>query len=246
MIYQILQYPEVLARFLQCIKSAELAPNPTSGPGTMKQYRVDALCSSPYLSSVFAETLRLRVANLLLRDPLWDDFHVREWRVPRRTVISIMSYNMQHDEKAYNIGTPEDPHPISEFWAERFLVPAPEMSSGTDSHAMQVAEEEADSSNEAWVTSAPAHLQPTDDGAPKTVFSTAGLKGNWIPFGGGAQICPGRNVAKQEILLTAALLLGNFEIELTGPPPVADWRFFGAGALGVKGKQACRVRRRRY
>ena len=236
----------MLARFLQCIKSAELAPNPASAPGILKQYRVDALCSSPYLSSVFAETLRIHVANMLLRDPLWDDFYVREWRVPRRTVISIMSYNMQHDEKAYNTGTPQDNHPISEFWAERFLVLAPEQSTGAMSHAVQTPEENADSTNEAWVESAPAHMQPSDEGAPKTVFSTVGLKGNWIPFGGGAHICPGRNVAKQEILLTAAMLLGNFEIELTGPPPVADWRFFGAGALGVIGKQECRIRRRRH
>ena len=60
----------------------------------------------------------------------------------------------------------------------RFLIPAPEKFSEADMQFDQVTEEEIGSVSDAWVTSAPAHLQPTDSGAPKTVFSTEGLKGN--------------------------------------------------------------------
>jgi hypothetical protein len=47
----------------------------------------------------------------------------------------------------------------------------------------------------------------------KVVFSTAGLSGQYFPYGGGAHICPGRVFAKQEILAAVAMVLLGFDFE---------------------------------
>lgn len=62
-----------------------------------------------------------------------------------------------------------------------------------------------------------------------------------FPFGGGANICPGRRLAKFEILTTVALIVSRFDIEFIGwtnhdgsPSSRAaqsDKRFSGAGAM---------------
>ena len=77
----------------------------------------------------------------------------------------------------------------------------------------------------------------------KPVFSMQGYEGSWIPYGGGSHVCPGRQFAKQEMLLTVAVLLSNFDIELTGPEAEVDWNYHGTGAMVAKGQQKCRIRR---
>ena len=71
-----------------------------------------------------------------------------------------------------------------------------------------------------------------------------GLEGSWIPYGGGSNICPGRQFAKQEVLRNATLRLGNYDVELTGSPVGMDCRLFGTGSMGVKGKSPFRIRKR--
>ncbi|KAK1750472.1 putative cytochrome P450 E-class, group IV [Echria macrotheca] len=44
-------------------------------------------------------------------------------------------------------------------------------------------------------------------------FSMTGRSNDFFPFGGGVSICPGRFFAKQEIMLTAAMLVSRFDIE---------------------------------
>ncbi|KAK1754451.1 cytochrome P450 [Echria macrotheca] len=47
-------------------------------------------------------------------------------------------------------------------------------------------------------------------------LSIAGRNGYWFPYGGGITICPGRNFAKQEIIVALGLLLARFDIEVGG------------------------------
>lgn len=35
----------------------------------------------------------------------------------------MMSYPSHHDSRVYNTGTSDDPRPLDDFWADRFLVP---------------------------------------------------------------------------------------------------------------------------
>ncbi|KAF4624105.1 hypothetical protein G7Y89_g14068 [Cudoniella acicularis] len=72
-------------------------------------------------------------------------------------------------------------------------------------------------------------------------FVMAGRPSAYFPFGGGQQICPGRHFAKHEILITIALLVSKFEIEVVGWTKLdgspsereagSDARFSGAGAM---------------
>lgn len=202
MIYSIVRDAEAEQRFLREIRQARL----TNVDEDLEVYDVDVLCSSPFLQSVYAETLRLYVANIVLRSPKHADLPVGGWSVRRGEIIAVMSHPMHHDETKFNTGIAQDPQPLSHFWAERFLV-------------------------------------PNADGDVK--FSIKGSEGAWVPYGGGSYECPGRFFAKQEMLLTAALLIGNFKIQLQNDPAEVDWRYFGTGVLGVKGKQPFRLQRRK-
>lgn len=209
MIYSIITDPTIERRFLSAIGRARLTGVETD----FIAYGIDALCAIPFLQSVYAETLRLYVANIVLRSPRDADIPIGDWTIRQGEVVAIMSHPMHHDERKFNTGTPHDPHPLSEFWAERFLVP----------HTPDKWSEEQDCVR----------------------FSLKGSEGAWLPYGGGSNECPGRFFAKQEMLLTAALLIGNFKIELEGCAAEVDWRYFGTGVLGVKGRQPFRLRRRK-
>lgn len=84
------------------------------------------------------------------------------------------------------------------------------------------------------------HIKWTEKGT-KRVYSMAGSPASYFPFGGGANICPGRRLAKVEIFTTIALIVSRFDIELVGwndlngsPSARAarsDIRFSGAGAM---------------
>ena len=208
LVYEILRDPQLEHRFLLEIKGAECLND--DNPTGFKRYHLEKLCSNPLLQSLYAETLRLYVANIVMRSPARGNLNIGEWSIPPGDVIATMSYPMHQDEGRYNTGSSHEPHPLSDFWGDRFLVPDP--------------------------TGAVPSGQTKKDG-PKPTFSLTDLDGSWFPFGGGSNICPGRYFAKQEMLLTAALLIGNFDIKLQGPPPEVDWRFFGTGVLGVKGNQ---------
>ncbi|KAF9699651.1 hypothetical protein EKO04_002455 [Ascochyta lentis] len=208
LIRSIVRDAAVEQRFLTEIRSAKLA----SDNGDFIRYDLEALCALPFLQSLYAETLRLYVANIILRSPRKTDIPVGDWSIRQDEIVAVMSHPMHHDEAKFNTGSPQDPRPLSEFWAERFIVPQ-EMGKASQDQ----------------------------DGAK---FSLKGTEGAWLPYGGGSNECPGRFFAKQEMLLTAALLIGNFEILLDGDSAEIDWRYFGTGVLGVKGKQPFRLRRR--
>ncbi|KAH8889265.1 cytochrome P450 [Thozetella sp. PMI_491] len=73
-------------------------------------------------------------------------------------------------------------------------------------------------------------------------FDMAGRSNDFFPYGGGVSMCPGRFFAKQEILLTLALLVSRFDIEFVewttiedgkGPerPAQNDVRWSGGAAV---------------
>ncbi|KAH6653321.1 cytochrome P450 [Truncatella angustata] len=78
-------------------------------------------------------------------------------------------------------------------------------------------------------------------------FSTEGLAGLWIPFGGGERMCPGRHLAKLEMILTYAYLFSKYDIELgsVGAKDVqCDMKFAPFGALPPNRKVPFRIRRK--
>jgi cytochrome P450 len=91
---------------------------------------------------------------------------------------------------------------------------------------------------------------PKESTAPSNPgFSLKGRANAWIPYGGGARMCPGRHFAKQEMISSLAIMLTLFDIEVVDPSngiPANDMAGFGFGALCPKGAMPVRMRRRSY
>jgi cytochrome P450 len=85
---------------------------------------------------------------------------------------------------------------------------------------------------------------PSNDGPPE--FSMAGKESSWLPFGSGANLCPGRQFAKIHCVVTLAMMVDSFDCDiLSGSKALKpDLRKFGMGVLGPTGKVAARLRQR--
>ena len=83
--------------------------------------------------------------------------------------------------------------------------------------------------NEFW---ADRFLVPQSDGTAAFRLDTS-MPGSWIPFGGGVQMCPDRHFAKREAILTYAVLVSYFNINLLIPDRgmEMDWSICGTGTL---------------
>ncbi|KAI0199881.1 putative cytochrome P450 [Astrocystis sublimbata] len=74
----------------------------------------------------------------------------------------------------------------------------------------------------------------------RTYANMAGHNTAFFPFGGGANVCPGRQFAKYEVLLTIALVVSRLDIEFeewtmdgapSDRPAQSDLKYCGAGAM---------------
>ena len=81
-------------------------------------------------------------------------------------------------------------------------------------------------------------------------FTTEGLKNVYIPWGGGANMCPGRYYAKSEMSLVVAMLLWAFEIEFLDIEAASNTKTsmasFAIGTLSPAGKNPIRLRKRQW
>ena len=228
LVIDILRDPALFARVLPEAESAFLPSE-----GDKKRLDIVTLCNSPLLQSVYAETLRIRTANMLPRIFETGEQPLKGWMFPKKSVMFILGNIVGFDKKVWNVGNEEDPHPVEEFWADRFLIYPNNPRSGPLRNP--VAEITKDAKQESG----------SKENIPR--FSTTGLTGAWIPYGGGNNMCPGRHFAKQELIGTFAMLCAHFDLEILTPAgfklePDTRYRMFGA--MPVKGKIPARVRRR--
>jgi cytochrome P450 len=82
----------------------------------------------------------------------------------------------------------------------------------------------------------------------ETKFSVEGKQGRWMPYGMGEHMCPGRHFAKYEMLLSFAVLVTAFDIELLSPAgwcPDDNLARYGYGAQTPKQEVRFRIRRRK-
>lgn len=77
-------------------------------------------------------------------------------------------------------------------------------------------------------------------------FSMSGTDGSWVPFGGGVHACPGRRFVKYETILTLAILVTVFDIEILASRKDLEMseRRFGFGVLEPRGRVPFRIRAR--
>jgi cytochrome P450 len=223
MLLEILQRPQLLAQVRDLIQ-----PYVSWDSADPSQLKVDVpkLCSLPLLQSIYAEVLRLRSGSVISRIPNCEDLHIGPWNFNKDEPIIASSYHSGRDETVWNQGTAAEPHSVDEFWAERFIVDPNDARSGPVlTYTLN---------------------ENGADGQQSPRFSLDGTAGSWLPFGGGARMCPGRHFAKAEMIVTTAIFLTAFDIELLteGTSVKHDLSYFMFGVMHPEGKVPARIRRR--
>lgn len=229
-LYEILRDPILESRIRTEIAAAALAP---TSQASVPLFDTTKLCSGSHLQSIYAETLRLRVAILVSRQIVTPDFQFHGWLFKKGDTIAAVSSNEAQNERIWSQGGKGNPHPLHQFWADRFLV------FRDDPHSGPLKRPKA-------VKVAPPAYGDTQKEDPDPRFSLEGLTTTWIPYSGGMRLCPGRHFAKQEIISASALLLASYHIELTNPEKRIDHNkgYYGFGTMPPKQKIRCRIKRR--
>ncbi|RYP60716.1 hypothetical protein DL770_009939 [Monosporascus sp. CRB-9-2] len=185
------------------------------------------------LSSIYAETLRLHVKLNTVVSSQRVDLKLGKWWLPRGSIGLVNSHISHMDSDFWN--TKNGLYPVEKFWADRFLTDPADPSSGPINLAHREAHELVDAKRYG------------SEGARKTkpYFSMDGLEASWVPYGGGHLICPGRFLAKNAIIFTCVLLLGEFDIELLSDVGELCSSNFGIGTEEPKHPVKFRIRRKR-
>ncbi|KAF1839163.1 cytochrome P450 [Decorospora gaudefroyi] len=191
---------------------------------------MDKLLSKDLLQSVYAEVLRLYVQTYITRCAPHEDVAIGSWWLPRNEVGMVSSHVSHMNTEFWN--EQNGKHPVTSFWAERFLLDPSDAQSGPMKRTA------GDMTNEAEDKAAKG---ATDGGQ----FSSKGLSGAWIPYGGGFGACPGRLLAKRMIMFTSALLVSEFDIEIRTPEFEMDSSHYGLGIQKPKVPVAFAIRRRK-
>lgn len=219
--------------------------------GTTLDLDVQKLGSLTLLTAVYLETLRLRAASPIGRTPIADTFRLGRWRFSRDVPIFSTSWLGGHDPTFWNEGTigpgpdgkPKAKHPVEEFWAERFLEYPDDPSSGP----IRKTDAAAPGKNARSDPNITAEGEKAARPPPRIV--TSGMAGNFYPYGGGLNICPGRFFAKQEIMAGVAFMLRAFEFDIVDADAwravKPDMGYFPFGIVPPKGQMPVRMRRRR-
>ncbi|CZT52281.1 uncharacterized protein RSE6_13579 [Rhynchosporium secalis] len=188
--------------------------------GKLPKFDILKLCEEPLFSSVYAETLRLRVAVIIVRQPSIDNFSFRGWHIKKDEVLSLSTRTEAMNEDVWNSST----HPLTEFYSDRFIVDTNDPDSG------------------------PFKGNKVKNKDRKPYFALDGSSnGAWIPYGGGNHLCPGRHFAKREIITTVALLLSAYDMELIDEEkgkPAVDMKCFGFGTMPPNRPVPFRIQRR--
>ena len=227
MLLEVLQRPALLAKVRE-----EISPFVSWHPSEPDQMvvEIDSLCSQTLVQSIYAEVLRFHNGTVINRVPRTSNFMIAGWHFPKDKPIMVSTYDTARDTSVWNQGTVNDPHPVYEFWPERFIVDPSNPFSGPVVPDMAIQQRMTDA--------APEKSSPR--------FTMDRTEGSWVPYGGGSRMCPGRHFAKKEIIVTMAMFLTAFEIELldTGSGIENDMDYFMFGVMHPKGKVPARIRRR--
>jgi cytochrome P450 len=175
------------------------------------------------------------------RVPLVPDFQLKGWRFKQNDMIAWSSSIESFDEKVWGTGSSADPHPLDEFWSDRFVIYPNDPSSGPLKNPKL--------SPSTIVAPPPQKEKKNENEDAKPRFSLEGLSSSWLPYGGGVRLCPGRHFAKQEMISSTAIFLTAFDIELKVPQgfrPEVDQSYFGFETMPPKGVIPARIRRRKF
>ena len=251
-VYELMGNPELLSK----IRAEVATSRNQTGTGSVSVVDDEKLCVQPYILSAYAEVLRLRTYNLVVTSSDRGDFNFREWILPKDKLVAISTHTGHMDSRAWNTGSIGTKRPLTTFWAERFLTYPSDPLSGPlrpkNFHGKSVRSLKRDGCQDVTIVK---ECQP--QAAPQ--FSLTGLSGIWTPYGGGHSICPGRYLAKKQILLSVGLLTATYDFEFVRKEKFwldmkrlirrrsdfqPDMRYFGMGVLPCKEKVYISVKER--
>ena len=234
-IFEVFARPELLSRIRDIAQSAYGA--------RAQESESMRLGNDPLLQSIFAEITRLRVVGLIARVPTGGDYQLGPWSIPKGSILASSSRTAALNKNIWNAGTEDEPHPLEEFWEERFLVYPDKPNSGP----LRQRKDVPGSAKQDPAPSSSPQPHPSGANPSSPTFSLKGLNGAYIPFGGGVGICPGRHFARQEVVCTLARLALQYDLELLVPQgwqPKMDTAFFPTGTLPPAQKVRFRIRGR--
>lgn len=172
-----------------------------------------------------AEIGRLRMATGAIRTNEVHNFKLDEkWLIPKGMSVMIFSHDLALNTELWANARPQTvARPLEEFWAERFLVP------------------DKPTNQERKTTIVPEKI-----GTGR--FSMEGVSALHTTFGGGQHLCPGRYLARAVQAGTLAVLLCEYEIELSDPDDVEYVlplvRELAYGTVKPRDKIRVRIRKR--
>ena len=150
---------------------------------------------------MYAEVLRLRVEVQSVFYSEHEDIHINEWRFPKKSLVLIPTGPAHRDTSVWNTRGGE--YPLDEFWSDRFLVYPNDPRSGPERKAATTCGNNA------------RHHQVRGEKDPGTSsFVSSGLANFYMPYGVGEPTCPGRLVARREIIVFCAKIMMEFDIEI--------------------------------
>ena len=192
---------------------------------------IDKLSSLPLLQSINTELLRLRIEVQTVFSSDREDIHINQWKFPRNTLLIVPAGPAHRDLDVWN--TKNGEHPVDQFWADRFLVHPEDPQSGPRNN--HIAHERSSVKTARMSTN-----------AVKAKFVSSGLANSLVPWGIGERTCPGRAIARREILAFCAIVVDQFDIEIlsSDKPIVLDPAFYGIGTQRPVGRIPFKVRKR--
>lgn len=135
-------------------------------PGRRLKFDLKKLEKQPLLLSMYAETLRFGVQIHIPRTAPHRNLSIGSMLIPQDKLILINTWLAHTDESVWN--TKGNTFPLGKFWAQRFLTDPKDPFSGPTKKRFQTHER--------------TNTEVENVEGPH--FSTEGLEGAWIPYGG--------------------------------------------------------------
>ena len=193
---------------------------------------LEKLTAIPLLQSIYSELLRLRVEVQTVFSSDTEDISINEWRIPKNSLVLVPAGAAHRDPKFWN--TRDGVYPLDQFWADRFLAYPSDSQSGP---------KKSDGSNETNDGSEAAFAASDNE---KPIFISSGLANSFMPYGIGERTCPGRGFARREIFAFSALVVHQYDIEITSKERdfSVTTAFYGIGTQRPRNKIPFRIRKR--
>ncbi|KAF7951339.1 hypothetical protein EAE96_006655 [Botrytis aclada] len=226
-IIEIFKDPALLSRVRKELQEASFDPESLASPEFIhKPIQI------PLLQSIYAEVIRLHVEVQHVLYSHHSPVYVNQWIFPKKTPILVPCGPAHHDVNVWNTRNGE--FPLDTFWADRFLL-CPE-------DAMSGPMLTTPSSNGVSQFT----LSSRQKNSSKPIYCETVMRNSFIGYGVGERTCPGRFLAKREIIAVFARIAQQYDIELLSKEKnfKHSVAFYGFGTQTPKNRIPFRIERR--